>query len=325
MTAGADQTVPAGPFDTVYQAAVDYADDLFAELRHRGAEIVGTAGRLVFVRGLSGPAAWAQNSWLSPRELPAESVGQAARSLRDIQRNWCLHSVVCHRRAALIAERLPPIRFRPLTFPADPPSAPLGAWTLLARDRMVVSERCSSPFPDGELAFEEDRTGPPNRAYLKLWEALTLARARPGPGSRCLDLGAAPGGWSWVLARLGAEVVSIDRAGLAPAVAAMPNVEHRRGDAFKLAPADVAPLDWVVSDLVAYPARILALARAWAEACPAAALCFTVKLQGPPAPAILDEFLAIPGSGLMHLAHNKRELTWLRLPDGPPPEARAGA
>lgn len=317
----ASDAVDGGRIDTVYLAADGYLDDLQAELHHRGAVIVGVSGRLVFASGVSGPAAWAQNTWLAPRELAAPSISQAARSLKAIQRNWCLHSTTAHRRARLIADRLPAIRFQRQAFPDDPPAAPLGAWTLLARDHMLVSERCSSAFPDGEIAFVEDREGPPNRAYLKLWEALTLVRSRPGPGQRCLDLGAAPGGWSWVLAQLGADVVSVDRADLAPAVAASPRVEHRRGDAFGLLPEDAGPVDWVVSDVVAYPERILALARRWAEASPGAGLIFTVKFQHAPNPAILDEFLAIRDSGLLHLSHNKRELTWLRLPDGPLPVA----
>lgn len=307
--------------EAVYRVADGYREDLLAELRHRDAHIVGTTDQLVFANGVSAPAAWAQNTWLAPRALPVPSIGRGARALRSVQRNWHLHSTACHRRARLIADRLPPIRFRPYRFPAAPPSAPLGAWTLLDHQRMLMSARCSSPFPDGEVRFREDRDGPPNRAYLKLWEALTLARRQPGPGQRCLDLGAAPGGWTWVLASLGARVFSVDRAELAPSVAALPQVKHRRGDAFGLDAAGLGTLDWIVSDVVAYPERVLALARYWAGARPEAAMVFTIKFQHAPNAAILDDFLAIADTGLVHLAHNKRELTWFRLPGGPPPEA----
>ena len=61
----------------------------------------------------------------------------------------------------------------------------------------------------------------------------------PQPGERCLDLGASPGGWTWVLAKLGAEVVAIDKAPLDPKVAAMPGVEWRGESAFALEPASV--------------------------------------------------------------------------------------
>lgn len=323
MSDGADRSAQLadGGADIVYLAADGYTEDLLAELGHRGAAITRVADRLVFASGVWGPAAWAQNTWLAPQVVAAPSIGQAAGSLKAIQRNWYLHSTACHRRARLIADRLPGIRFRPQAFPGEPPAAPLGAWTLLDHDRMLISARCSSPFPDGEILFEEDREGPPNRAYLKLWEALTLARRWPAPGQRCLDLGAAPGGWSWVLAELGADVTSVDRAELAPEVAASSRVEHWRGDAFGISPEAVGPVDWIVSDVVAYPERILALARHWAQARPRAGMVFTVKFQHAPNPAILDDFLAIPESGLAHLSHNKRELTWFRLPGGPPPEA----
>ena len=58
----------------------------------------------------------------------------------------------------------------------------------------------------------------------------------PQPGQRCLDLGSSPGGWSWVIAGLGAAVISVDKAALAPAVASRPGVEFRRGSAFAAIP-----------------------------------------------------------------------------------------
>lgn len=309
--------------DGVYVAVRDHLDELRAELEARGEQILDVAARLVFVHGAKGPAAWAQNSWLDPRIIPVESISDAARKLRSLQRNWHLHSVTQHRRAALIRERLPRIRYKPLEFPCDPPTARLGAWALLDRDRLVASARCSSPFPDGEATFAEDRSGPPNRAYLKLWEALTLARRRPGPGERCVDLGAAPGGWTSVLASLGAHVLAVDRASLAPELVGHPRIEHRLGDAFKLRPADAERCDWIFCDLAAYPERIRELAREWAEAHPRAGMIFTVKLQGPPRPSAYRPFLDIRGSRLMHLSHNKHELTWFRLPGGGPAEAAA--
>lgn len=308
--------------DAVYLAADDYLDDLLAELGHRGATIVWQSGRLVAVRGLCEPAAWAQNTWLAPQRLPVPSIKKAAQALRSIQRNWSLHSTAQHRRARLIADQLPSIRFRALQFPANPPTAPLGGWTLMDRDHMLVAGDCSSPFPGGAVKFVEDRDNPPNRAYLKLWEALTLARQRPQPGQHCLDLGAAPGGWSWVLSSLGARVTCVDRAELAPAIAASPLVKYWRGDAFAVTQQSVGTPDWIVSDVIAYPERILELARYWATTCPQAAMIVTVKFQHNPNPAILDDFLAIPAAGIMHLSHNKHELTWFRLGhDGPPPEA----
>src|SRR5207302_22823 len=88
------------------------------------------------------------------------------------------------RAAYLAADRLPPVKARKLHFPEPPPTAPLGAWTLLAPDRMLASATKTSPFVNGECRFEEDRIGPPSRAYLKLWEACTRLGAWPAPGAR---------------------------------------------------------------------------------------------------------------------------------------------
>src|SRR6516162_156805 len=112
--------------------------------------------------------------WLNPRKFSFQSISEAANHLRAIQRNWWLHSVGTHRRAKLIQEQLPPLKPKPLTFPSKLPAAPLGSFTLLDENTMLYSAECSSPFPDGEVEFVENKTDPPSRAYLKLWELFTL-------------------------------------------------------------------------------------------------------------------------------------------------------
>ncbi|MGE4061724.1 MAG: hypothetical protein AB7E69_23030, partial [Sphingomonadales bacterium] len=108
--------------------------------------------------------AWAQNVWLDPLRIPIASIADGAARLRAIQRNWHLHAIGSHRRAALIAARLPHVSAKPLVFPGPAPVAPLGAWTLLDPATIVAAPRCASPMPDGEWRFVEDRAGPPNRA-----------------------------------------------------------------------------------------------------------------------------------------------------------------
>src|SRR5512139_3754806 len=224
---------------TAYLAAEGFADQLQEELQRAGAAVSERHERLLVCDGPAISAAWAANIWHDCVALPVASIGSAARALRDIQRNWAMYAPLHHRRAKLIQERLPHVSAKPIVFPAAAPTAPLGSWTLLAPDRMLAAARCSAPFPNGEVAFVEDRTGPPSRAYLKLWEALVRLRRWPGPGERCLDLGASPGGWTWVLARLGASVIAIDKAPLDPTVAAMPGVTWRAESAFALAPGSV--------------------------------------------------------------------------------------
>ena len=56
------------------------------------------------------------------------------------------------------------------------------------------------------MEFIEDKHSPSSRAYLKLWETFTRFQEYPKEGDKCLELGAAPGGWTWVLANLGCKV-----------------------------------------------------------------------------------------------------------------------
>ena len=293
-----------------YLAAEGHVDELLSEL---GDDAIEARGRLVLARGPARHAAWAANAWLDVAAIPAPSIGAAAKALRAVQRNWALWPTGHHRRAALIAARLPPLRPKPLAFPAPPPAAPLGSWTLWEKELVYASARCSSPFVHGEAAFVEDKSGPPNRAYLKLWEALTRLGRRPLAGERCLDLGAAPGGWSWALAKLGCRVVAVDKAPLDPRVAALPGVEARRASAFALEPDSVGPVSWWVSDVVCYPRRLLALVERWRASGLARNMLATVKFQGATDHDAARDFAAIPGSQLMHLHHNKHELTWSLL------------
>jgi 23S rRNA (cytidine2498-2'-O)-methyltransferase len=189
----------------------------------------------------------------------------------------------------------------------------LGSWTLLAPDRLLAAAHCNAPFPNGEVTFVEDREGPPNRAYLKLWEALVRLGRWPQPGERCLDLGASPGGWTYVLAKLGAGVVAIDKAPLDPKVAAMPGVAWRGESAFALDPASVGSVDWVFSDVICYPARLLALVERWRASGLARNFVCTIKFQGETDHETAEAFAAIPGAQVLHLHNNKHELTFALL------------
>jgi 23S rRNA (cytidine2498-2'-O)-methyltransferase len=294
---------------TAYLAAGGYVDELAEEL---GA-VERSHGRLLIASGAPRAAAWAANVWLDPQEISVASISDAAAKLRAIQRNWTSYAPRLYRRASLIQKRLPKVSAKPLVFGAAAPTAPLGSWTLLDAGTLLAAPRCTSPFPHGEVHFVEDRTGPPSRAYLKLWEALTLIRCRPLPGERCLDLGSSPGGWSWALQQMGASVVSIDKAGLAPGIARLPGIEHRFASAFALDPRAVGPLDWLFSDVVCYPARLLALVERWLTAGTCRRFVCTVKFQGRTDHEAARRFAAIPGSQLRHLFHNKHELTWIKI------------
>jgi 23S rRNA (cytidine2498-2'-O)-methyltransferase len=294
---------------TAYLAAAGFAPELAEEL----GPVQRAHGGLLIAPGPPRPAAWAANVWLDPQLIRVASISDAAAKLRAIQRNWAVYAPQLYRRAMLIQEQLPKLSARRQVFGEPAPAPPLGSWTLLDRRTVLAAPHCTSPFAHGEVHFVEDRSGPPSRAYLKLWEGLTLIGTRPQPGETCLDLGASPGGWSWALQRMGARVISVDRAPLAPEIARLPGIEHRFESAFALDPRRLGRVDWLFSDVACYPARLLALIERWLEAGTCRRFLITIKFQGETDHATARRFAAIPGSQLRHLFHNKHELTWIKL------------
>ena len=295
---------------TGYLAPEGFVPELLEEL---GADVLETHGRLVLARGPVRSVAWAANVWRDPQRLTIASIGDGARQLRDLQRNWALCPHEHHRRAALLVEKLPKVSAKPLVFPALAPSAPLGSWMLLAPDLILASPDCSSPFANGQAQFVEDHVGPPSRAYLKLWEVFTVLGVRPAPGDLCIDLGSSPGGWTWVLQGLGARVISVDKAPLDPRLDNLAGIVMRRESAFSLDPRHAGPVDWLCSDVICYPDRLLALVERWLALGQVRRFICSVKFQGATDFATLRKFAAIPGSRLLHLHHNKNELTWVKL------------
>ncbi|MDG6349601.1 23S rRNA (cytidine(2498)-2'-O)-methyltransferase RlmM, partial [Luteimonas sp. 8-5] len=107
----------------------------------------------------------------------------------------------------------------------------------------------------------------PSRSALKLEEALlTLLDGRERaallrPGMRAADLGAAPGGWTWVLQRNGLQVTAIDNGPLRQHVLDSAGVDHLRADGFAWQPP--RPLDWMVCDMVEQPRRVASRMAQW--------------------------------------------------------------
>ena len=75
------------------------------------------------------------------------------------------------------------------------------------------------------------------------------------------DLGAAPGGWTWVLTRHHLRVTSVDNGPLREHVLATGLVEHLRADGFHWKPPQ--PLDWMVCDMVEQPRRVAERMAQW--------------------------------------------------------------
>ena len=86
----------------------------------------------------------------------------------------------------------------------------------------------------------------PSRAARKLEEALAWLGVEPAPGDLCVDLGAAPGGWTYVLAERRARVIAIDPAQLRPEILAKKGcVTCRRAPS----PTSRRAVDWLLCDM----------------------------------------------------------------------------
>jgi len=124
----------------------------------------------------------------------------------------------------------------------------------------------SAPWPLGipRLRMHADA---PSRSALKLEEALLVLldaderKRLLREGMRAADLGAAPGGWTWVLTRHGLRVQSIDNGPLRQHVLDTGLVEHLRADGFAWQPQQA--LDWMVCDMVEQPRRVAERMASW--------------------------------------------------------------
>ncbi len=319
-----------------YLAVRDFQQNLFDELSidpSRPGKGVSVWGDLVYdekpLPGLTERPFWQRNILEKPFIAEFASIKEAADILRAIQRNWAHFPVAAFRRAELIKEKLPYINDKPREFPYHIPRSPMGMWSLLDDHTLFASAVTASPLPAGEIRFVEDHENPPSRAYLKMYEALAwadyLAGVRgeteqpsylaplPGPTSRVIDAGACPGGWTWVFDRLGSTVTAIDRSPLRDDLMVKPNISFRKHDAFTLKPEDFGPQDWVCSDVICYPPRLLEWVEKWLESGLCGNFICTIKMQGTADHDTTRAFARIPGSRIVHLSANKNELTWIRL------------
>ena len=102
-----------------------------------------------------------------------------------------------------------------------------------------------------------DDDAAPSRSYLKVEEAYIVLGREPQAGETVVDLGAAPGGWSYSAAKRGATVVAIDNGPLKGGAFGHPLITHRLEDAFKFQPPAGVVYDWLFCDLVEEPHHVM--------------------------------------------------------------------
>jgi 23S rRNA (cytidine2498-2'-O)-methyltransferase len=91
-----------------------------------------------------------------------------------------------------------------------------------------------------------------------------------------------------------------------------PLVTFEKGDAFGYGPERVGSLDWLVSDLICYPDKLYEFVVTWLNSGKCKNFICTIKFQGESDPQWIARFRALGGE-VMHLSHNKHEVTWVYL------------
>lgn len=131
----------------------------------------------------------------------------------------------------------------------------------LARPEMIRRlRRCLSRFPGGRVSVPEDPR-PPSRAYQKLVEAELRLGFKIRQGETVVDLGASPGGWTFVALDRGAQVTAVDRSPLRSDLMRRQGLCFVKGDGFSHRPQ--AAVDWLLSDIIAFPERSIDLIDRW--------------------------------------------------------------
>lgn len=189
---------------------------------------------------------------------------------------------------------------------------------LVGRDLMVNGQR---RMADDDLA--------PSRSYLKVEEAYMVLGREPTEGETVVDLGAAPGGWSYSAAKRGAHVIAVDNGPLKGGALNHPRIEHRMEDAFGYVPSFAEPTagdasrggvgcDWLFCDMVEEPHHVLRhILEPWLERGWCRRFVVNLKFGRVDAVALLRELRApdatlqrlAPGTRIRHLYHDREEFT----------------
>jgi 23S rRNA (cytidine2498-2'-O)-methyltransferase len=283
--------------------------------------------------------AFPQLTLMAPRELKGESVNALAaqlaayffESLRGerIETPWpCVSQMVPEvvglgRRASAVEKAFDELLKKKLSRVAKlaVPDLPRGAgkarglFVFFADfGRMFVSREA---WLGGQRRMADDDAAP-SRSYLKIEEAYIVLGHEPQAGETVVDLGAAPGGWSYSAAKRGAQVIAIDNGPLKGGALDNPLIAHRLEDAFKFQPAPGVTYDWLFCDLVEEPHHVMQnivapwLANGWCRR-----FVINLKFGHVDALGLLGEVRAAgspfadhaPGFRIRHLYHDREEFT----------------
>lgn len=186
----------------------------------------------------------------------------------------------------------------------------------------LAETRQASSWPLGIARLKMPRDAP-SRSTLKLAEALHVfvggnEERILRPKMKAVDLGAAPGGWTWQLINRGLHVTAIDNGTLKGDLVDNALVRHLREDGFRYRPK--RPVDWMVCDMVEQPARIAQLVAMWFREGWTERAIFNLKLpmkkrleEVQKCRAVIEQALQLTGRDfelrIKQLYHDREEVT----------------
>ena len=334
----------------------EFTETLIEECRDKttgAAELTSPAPGLILARCAGGPPAepmvFERQRLIAPEFFPSDSLKPitpetAARVLGPLVAAtplWTLHAISLEEEmeggneATSLPKRLEGIwntvvrlgrksapdlekRMRP---PHRLKSGGIVVQALMLRDGLWISREQIHTMvqhrPGGESRMKWDDAAP-SRSYLKMEEAIDQMPVDPVAGERVIDLGAAPGGWTYSFIKRGCDVIAVDHGPmkLPPHQDGWGSVEHRRENGITFeAPRDWPHVDWLVGDMLIAPGVALGLLRRWLEPGKARRLVLNIKLpQEHPYAAIqpVEKLLREQSAfafRIRQLYHDRREVT----------------
>lgn len=292
-----------------------YAQELQAELTRLGLKFISMNEKVFFVEKIFSKPIWAQDWWRSVRIIDFASPSEAIKILKQQKNLGCYYNFYSQEvpLATKIRKSLREFKIKRLDYEINKSfDFKYFCWSLLTSKYLLISSEPVSQFPLGWHEFNEDKITSPNRAYLKLWEVLALQHLKIDKGMSVIDFGASPGGWTYVLSQHTKKVYALDKADLDPKICKLKNIVFKKGDAFKEAPENYKDCQWFFSDIICTPERLYQLVEHWIKNSSIENYVCTIKFKGNCQFDMIDKFLEIPYSKVIHLYHNKHEVTWIR-------------
>jgi 23S rRNA (cytidine2498-2'-O)-methyltransferase len=126
-------------------------------------------------------------------------------------------------------------------------------------NKVHVSEKY---FFNGQKRMSFDSLAP-SRSYLKVEEAYGILGYCPSENDLVVDLGAAPGGWSYSASKRSARVIAIDNGNMKNGAKDNSYIKHLKEDAFKFELKDNEIADWLFCDMIEDPQLVLSVIKKW--------------------------------------------------------------